>query len=182
MKFGATTLSGVMLIDLEKRGDDRGYFARTFCAEEFARHGLVTTFVQVNHSHSARRGTLRGLHFQRAPHGEDKLIRVVRGAIHDVVLDLRPSSPSYGRAEGFHLSAENGRMVYVPAGCAHGFQTLEDDTDAIYQVSHPYTPAAEGGVRWNDPAFAIDWPLPVAVITEKDASWPDVALGGKAGL
>lgn len=176
MKFETTTLTGVMQIDLEKRGDDRGYFARTFCADEFARHGLVTTFVQVNHSHSVRRGTLRGLHFQRAPHREDKLIRVVRGAIHDVVLDLRPDSPSYGRWEGFHLSAANSRMVFVPAGCAHGFQTLEDGTDAIYQVSHPFTPAAEGGARWNDPAFGIEWPLPVAVITDKDASWPNIDL------
>jgi dTDP-4-dehydrorhamnose 3,5-epimerase len=180
MKFTPTSLADATVIDLEKRGDERGFFARTFCAEEFGRAGLVTDFVQANHSHNVSAGTLRGMHFQRAPHGEVKVVRCVKGAIHDVIIDLRAGSPSYGRWEGFDLTEENGRMLYVPAGFAHGFQTLVDDTTVVYQVSHPYTPGAEGGVRWDDPAFAIAWPRAVAVISEKDAAWPDVDL--RAGV
>jgi dTDP-4-dehydrorhamnose 3,5-epimerase len=176
MKFSETTLKDAVLIAIEKRGDERGHFARTFCAEEFAAHGLATGFVQANASHNVRRGTLRGMHFQRAPHGEVKVVRCTRGAIHDVIIDLRRESPTYGRWEGFDLTEANGRMLYVPAGFAHGFQTLEDDSAVAYQVSHPYTPGAEGGVRWDDPAFGIAWPLPVAVISEKDAAWPHVDL------
>jgi dTDP-4-dehydrorhamnose 3,5-epimerase len=172
VKFSKTSLNDAVLIALEKRGDARGFFARTFCAEEFARAGLETRFVQTNHSHNAKAGTLRGMHSQKAPHGEVKLVRCVKGAIHDVIIDLREGSPSYRRWEGFDLDAGEGRMLYVPAGFAHGFQTLQDDTDVTYQVSHPYTPEAEAGVRWDDPAFGIAWPLPVSAISEKDAAWP----------
>ena len=172
MQFTKTSLADAMVIDLKKLGDERGFFARTFCAAEFAKAGLVAEFVQANHSHNVAAGTLRGMHFQRAPHGEVKLVRCVQGAIHDVIIDLRPESPTYRRWEGFDLDAETGRMLYVPAGFAHGFQTLRDETHVTYQVSHPYTPAAEGGVRWDDPAFGIAWPLPVGVISPKDAAWP----------
>jgi dTDP-4-dehydrorhamnose 3,5-epimerase len=177
MEFTKTSLAGAMLIDIRKLGDERGYFARTFCAEEFGKAGLVTDFPQANHSHNVRAGTLRGMHFQRAPHAEVKVVRCVRGALHDVIIDLRPESPTYRRWEGFELTAANGRMLYVPAGFAHGFQTLEDDTDAAYMVSHPYTPGAEGGVRFDDPAFGIAWPLPVSTISEKDAAWPYLDTG-----
>jgi dTDP-4-dehydrorhamnose 3,5-epimerase len=176
MKFTKTRLQDAVLIELEKRADARGHFARSFCAGEFAQAGLATDFVQANHSHNIRAGTLRGMHYQRAPHGEVKLVRCVRGAIWDAIIDLRPASPSYGRWEGFELSPENGRMLYVPIGFAHGFQTLRDDTDVVYQVSHAYTPGAEGGLRHDDPAFGIAWPLPVSVISEKDAAWPDADL------
>lgn len=181
MKFTQTSLRDAVVIDLERRGDARGFFARTFCTGEFAAQGLETVFVQANHSWNAQAGTLRGLHFQRAPHGEVKVVRCVKGAIHDVILDMRQGSPTYGRWEGFDLTEENGRMLYVPAGFAHGFQTLQDDTAVAYQSSHPYTPEAEGGVRWNDPAFAIAWPRPVAAISEKDAGWPDVDLAAGVG-
>jgi dTDP-4-dehydrorhamnose 3,5-epimerase len=180
--FHNTTLTDARLIELEPRGDDRGFFARTFCEREFAAQGLETRFVQANHSRNARRGTLRGMHFQRSPHGEVKVIRVVRGAILDVIVDLRRGSPSYGRWEGFELTADNGRMLYVPVGFAHGFQTLEDGTDVAYMASHPYTPGAEGGVRWNDPAFGIAWPLPVSTMSEKDAAWPDADLAAGVAI
>jgi len=176
MNFAATTLADAFVIDLSPIADDRGSFARTFCAETFAAKGLVSSFVQANHSQNVARGTLRGMHFQRQPHGEVKLVRVVRGAIVDIIIDLRQDSPSYGRWEAFELSADNRRMLYVPVGFAHGFQTLEDHTDVVYQVSHPYTPGAEGGVRWNDPAFGITWPLEVTSISPKDRGWPDVDL------
>lgn len=176
MKFSETSLKDAMLITLEKRGDERGFFARTFCAEEFRAAGLATEFVQANHSSNARKGTLRGMHFQKAPHREVKVVRCVKGAIHDVIIDLRQDSPTYGRWEGFDLTEENGHMLYVPEGFAHGFQTLVDDTHVAYQVSYPYTPGAEGGVRWDDPAFGIAWPLTPTVISPKDAAWPDVDL------
>jgi dTDP-4-dehydrorhamnose 3,5-epimerase len=174
MKFTTTRLADAVLIDLERHADARGYFARTFCAATFAEQGLVSDFVQANHSANVRAGTLRGMHYQHAPHGEVKVVRCVKGAIHDVIVDLRPESPTYRQWEGFDLTAETGRMLYVPAGFAHGFQTLEDDTHVVYQVSYPYTPGAEGGLRWDDPAFGIAWPLPVSAISEKDAAWPPV--------
>ena len=172
MKFIKTSLQDAVLIEQQRHGDSRGYFARTYCAEEFAAAGLVSSFVQANHSANVSAGTLRGMHFQHAPHGEVKVVRCVMGALHDVIIDLRPDSPTYRRWEGFDLTEENGRSLYVPAGFAHGFQTLVDDTHATYQVSYPYTPGAEGGVRWDDPAFGIAWPLPVTVMSEKDAAWP----------
>lgn len=183
MQFFETSLAGAMRIELDKRGDDRGFFARVFCAEEFAAAGLETRFVQINHSRSAGRGTIRGLHFQRPPHGEVKLMRAVRGAIFDVIVDLRAESPSFGRWEGFELSAEAGTMLYVPEGFAHGFQTLTEEVEVTYPVSAPYAPGAEGGVRWNDPALGIDWPLPAGTVSDKDAAWPDLDLasGGPLG-
>lgn len=173
MIFQETELPGAYLIEPEKRGDERGFFARAWCAREMAEHGLAAELAQANLSRSAQAGTLRGMHFQRAPHAETKLVRCTRGSLYDVIVDLRPGSPTYRRWFGAELSADNGRMLYVPEGFAHGFQTLEDDTEAYYLVSEFYTPGAEGGVRYDDPAFAIRWPRPVTVISPKDESWPD---------
>lgn len=167
-----TTLRDAKLIEIEPRGDERGSFARTMCLDEFAAAGVETRFVQQNMSVSARAGTLRGLHYQRLPHAEAKLVRCVRGAILDVIVDLRSGSPTCLRHEAFELTAENRRELFIPAGFAHGFQTLVDDIEVNYLVSAPYTPTAEGGVRYDDPLLAIEWPLPVTVITDKDANWP----------
>lgn len=176
MKFSKTSLADAVLIDLSKFEDSRGFFARTFCAEEFGKQGLVTEYLQGNYSFNVEKGTLRGMHYQKSPHGEVKLVRVVQGAIVDVIIDLRPSSPTYLKWEGFELTAANATTLYVPVGFAHGFQTLEDNTHVTYQVSHPYTPGVEGGVRYDDPAFNIKWPLPVSSISDKDAAWPYVDL------
>lgn len=173
MRFHPTDLADAVLIEIEKRGDERGFFARTFCEEEFAQAGLVTCFVQANASASRKAGTLRGLHYQVAPHAETKVIRCTRGAIFDVIVDLRPDSPSYRRWQGFELTAAEGIMLYIPEGFAHGYQTLADDTEVAYQVSAPYAPGAEAGIRYDDPAFGITWPMPVTAISEKDVSWPD---------
>lgn len=173
MEFLKTSLQDAVLIDLTKFEDSRGFFARTFCAEEFAKQGLVIQFPQSNYSYNVSKGTLRGMHYQKAPYGEVKLVRVVQGAILDVIIDLRPDSSTYLKWEGFELTAENARTLYVPVGFAHGFQTLVDQTHVTYQVSHPYTPGAEGGLRYDDPTFGINWPLPVSTISDKDASWPD---------
>ena len=173
MRFHPTDLADAVLIEIEKRGDERGFFARTFCEEEFAQAGLVTRFVPANASASRKAGTLRGLHYQVAPHAETKVIRCTRGAIFDVIVDLRPDSPSYRRWQGFELTAAEGTMLYIPEGFAHGYQTLADDTEVAYQVSAPYAPGAEAGIRYDDPAFGITWPMPVTAISEKDVSWPD---------
>ncbi len=173
MIFAETELSGAFVVDLERREDERGFFARAWCAREFADHRLSARLVQCNLSFNRLRGTLRGMHYQVPPHAEVKLIRCTRGAIHDVIVDLRPDSPTYKEWLGIELSAENGRMLYVPEGFAHGYQTLADDTETFYQVSEFYAPGAEQGVRWNDPSFRIEWPLAVSSISEKDASWPD---------
>jgi len=173
MKFHQTTLKDAILIDLERRGDDRGFFARTFCVDEFAAQGLPTEFVQQNTSYSANKGTLRGMHFQRAPHGEDKLIRCLRGAIVDIIIDLRPDSPTFQKWEAFELNDENKRQLLVPKGFGHGFQTVSDHVEVTYLVSAKYTPSAEGGVRWNDPAFGIKWPLEPTEMSDKDKTWPD---------
>lgn len=173
MKFEQTTLQDAVLITLDRRGDERGWFARTFCRDTFAAQGLETEFVQHNGSLSRTRGTLRGMHFQRGVAAEVKLLRCVTGAVIDIIIDLRPESPSYKRWEAFELSAENGRLLYVPRGFAHGFQTTTDDVEMHYLVSAPYTPQAEGGVRWNDPAFKLAWPLAPTVMSEKDRNWPD---------
>jgi len=172
MKFHQTTLKDAMLIDLERRGDDRGFFARTFCVDEFAAQGLPTEFVQQNTSYSANKGTLRGMHFQTAPHGEDKLIRCLRGAIVDIIIDLRPDSPTYKKWEAFELDDINKRQLLVPKGFGHGFQTVSDHVEVTYLVSAKYTPSAEGGVRWNDPAFGITWPLEPTDMSDKDRNWP----------
>ena len=175
MRFEPTKLSGAWLIELVPVRDQRGFFARTFCAQEYAAHGLETRFVQHSLSCSAARGTLRGMHFQRAPHGEVKVISCQKGEIWDVIIDLRPESPTYRQWQGFELSAANRRQLYVPEGFAHGFQTLCDGTEVGYLISAFYAPLAADGVRYDDPAFAIDWPLPVTNLSEKDRTWPDFA-------
>jgi dTDP-4-dehydrorhamnose 3,5-epimerase len=172
MIYTETPVRGAYLIDLERRGDDRGFFARVFCEREFGDHGLVTRFVQSNNSVSAQRGTLRGMHYQLAPKAETKLVRCIEGELFDVCLDLRPDSPTFGKSFGASLSAENRRMMYLPKGCAHGFITLADMTEALYFVDEFYAPEQERGVRWNDPRFAIEWPTAPVVISDKDAQWP----------
>ncbi|GGI05368.1 dTDP-4-dehydrorhamnose 3,5-epimerase [Egicoccus halophilus] len=181
MRFTPTEVDGVFVVDVEPHADERGSLARAYCAEELAAHGLEADVAQMNLNHSVRAGTLRGLHFQHAPHGEAKLVRCVRGAVFDVAADVRPDSPTYGRWVGVELTADNRRALFVPAGCAHGFQTLVDDTELLYTASHPYTPGAEGGVHHADPMFEIPWPLPVASVSDKDASWPHVPSADTTG-
>ena len=172
MIFTPTPIAGAYLVELEKRGDERGFFARLFCEKEFAAHGLVTHFVQVNNSLSATRGTLRGMHFQKAPHAQAKIVRATRGALLDVIVDLRADSPTFKKWDAVELSADNRRMLYVPEGIAHGYMTLTDGTEAYYHASSPWVKEAESGVRWDDPAFAIEWPFPPTVISDKDTAWP----------
>lgn len=179
MIFHKTTLLDARLIDLETRGDSRGFFARTMCRDEFDKEGMDTDYVQQNISSSAHTGTLRGMHYQRAPHAEAKLIRCVRGAIVDIIVDLRPDSPSFLKHEAFELTEENRRELYVPRGFAHGFQTLTDNVEVTYLVSASYTPYAERGLRYNDPKLSIKWPLAVTTISDKDASWPLIEDEGK---
>jgi dTDP-4-dehydrorhamnose 3,5-epimerase len=174
MKFTETSVSGAYLVEPEPRGDDRGFFARLWCQDEFAAHGLAAEFVQCNDSFSARRGTLRGLHYQIAPYAEVKLVRCVRGSVFDVLVDLRPESPTYRHWFGTELTARNRRMLYVPEGCAHGYLTLEDESEVVYPVSRPYRPEAERGIRWNDAQFGISWPEAGALtMSPKDERWPD---------
>ena len=175
MIFNPTELNDAWLIELEPRGDDRGFFARTMCREEFGRHGMATEYVQQNTSFSAHAGTLRGLHFQRPPVAEAKLFRCIRGRVVHVIVDIRADSPSYLQHQAFELSHDNRRQLYVPPGFAHGFQTLIDAAEVSYLVSAPYTPTAERGLRHDDPALGIHWPVPVTVISDKDAGWPLVA-------
>lgn len=173
MQFHASTLCDVRLIELEPVRDHRGFFARTFCVDEFAAQGLEIGYPQHSVSYSARRGALRGMHFQREPHSEVKLVRCQRGAIWDVIIDIRPQSPTYRRWEAFDLTATGPYELYIPKGFAHGFQTLTDDVEVNYLISEPYAPHAAAGIRYNDPSFGIAWPLPVFDISEKDRSWPD---------
>lgn len=173
MKFIPTELKGAHLIELERLEDERGFFARTFCRDEFAAHRLRSTFTQCNVSFNAQRGTLRGMHYQAKPHEEAKLVRCTRGAIYDVIVDLRKGSPTYKRWTAVELTADNGRMLYVPEGFAHGFQTLEDNSEVFYQMSEMYHPESARGLRWNDVAFAIRWPLPRPILSERDARFPD---------
>ena len=174
MIFTALELEGSFLVDLEQRQDDRGFFARAWCREEFAAHGLNPELVQCNLSFNHAAGTLRGMHFQREPHAEAKLIRCTRGAIVDVIVDLRRGSPTHARWLAVELSEENRSALYVPEGFAHGYQTLVDRTETLYQVSEAYAPGAEGGVRWDDPGFGIEWPpAERRIISEKDRTWPD---------
>lgn len=173
MIFHSTPLAGVFEIDLELHQDERGFFARSWCGNEFEQHCLSPRLVQCNVSFNSKRGTLRGLHLQAAPHGETKLVRVTRGAIFDVAVDLRPGSKTYLNWTGATLTADNRRALYIPEGCAHGFLTLEDETEIFYQMSEFYEPSAGHGFRWNDPAFAIDWPGEVKIISERDATYPD---------
>jgi dTDP-4-dehydrorhamnose 3,5-epimerase len=174
MIFTETELHGAYILDLERREDQRGFFARTWDIDELGERGLDTRIVQASVSFNARKGTLRGMHMQGPPHEEVKVVRATRGSVLDVIVDLRPESPTYRRWTGVELTARNGRALYVPKGFAHGFQTLEDDTETLYLISDFYVPEAERGLRWNDPAFRIEWPDPEHVIlSEKDASWPD---------
>ena len=173
MIFRETSVPGAFWIELEAHPDERGSFARTFCVREFEAHGLDPRVAQCNLSFNRRRGTLRGMHTQRAPHAEAKLVRCTRGSIYDVILDLRPGSGAHGKHVAVTLCARDGRMLYIPKGVYHGFLTLEDDTEVFYQMSEFYEPSAASGVRWNDPAFAIAWPGEVRVISARDASYPD---------
>ena len=175
MKFTDTPIVGAKLVDLELLEDERGFFARSFCAVEFAEQGLKPAVAQANVSFNHSAGTLRGMHFQVDPAEETKLIRCTRGAVWDVIVDMRPDSESYLRHFGVELTAENHRALYVPAMCAHGFQTLVDATEVTYQVGDHYRPGHERGVRHDDPAIGIEWPLEVSVITDKDRSWPPIA-------
>ena len=173
MKYTPTPLKGSYLIDLEKQSDPRGFFARLFCSEEFAKNELESKFVQVNNSHSVSTGTLRGLHYQLEPMSEVKVVRCVQGSLFDVILDLRPSSSTFGKSFGTVLSASNRQMMYVPKGFAHGFVTLEENTELIYFVSQVYSRELERGIRWNDPRFAIPWPITPTIISERDRLHPD---------
>ncbi len=173
MQFNQTPLPGAYLIDLEKRGDERGFFARLFCAQEFTLHALESRFIQANDSLSIHKGTLRGMHYQLEPMAETKLVRCLSGSLYDVILDLRPTSPTFAQSFGAVLSAENRQMMYVPKGFAHGFLTLEDRTEVIYFVSQCYSKELERGIRWNDPRFSIQWPAVPTVISERDAKHPE---------
>jgi len=175
MRFIETPLNGAWVVDLDLLGDERGWFARTFDAGEFAARGLNPAVVQCNASFNARRGTLRGMHYQAEPHGESKLVRCVRGAIFDVAVDLRGGSPTLRRWHGVELSADNRLAFYIPPGLAHGFQTLSDDAEVLYQMGNPYVPEAARGVRWDDPAFAIEWPVPDGerIVSERDRVFAD---------
>ncbi len=172
MIFTPTEIAGVVIVEAELRADERGFFARTFCAREFEAAGLRPMVAQANLSFNHRAGTLRGLHFQRPPAAEAKLVRCTRGRVYDVAVDYRPTSPTYLRHVGVVLDAEERNALYVPEGCAHGYLTLDDASEVVYQVSEFYTPGVEGGLRWDDPLLGIDWPGAVAVISEKDAAWP----------
>ena len=171
-----TPLAGAFLIEPERLADERGFFARTHCRREFAAAGLNPDIAQCSVSFNTRRGTLRGMHHQAPPFAETKLVRCTQGAIYDVILDLRPGSASFRRWTAFELTAENRRILYIPKGMAHGFQTLADATEVSYQISEFYAPGHGRGVRWNDPAFAIEWPLPDPILCERDRSYPDFAL------
>jgi dTDP-4-dehydrorhamnose 3,5-epimerase len=181
MIFSTTEIPDVYTVDLEKYSDNRGFFARGWCRDEFANRGLPDRLAQMNISFNRHKHTLRGFHYQVTPYQEDKLLRCVRGAVHDVVLDLRPNSSTFMRYTAVELSGASYRALLVPKGCANAFLTLEDETEVIYLVSERYAPAAERGVRWNDPAFRISWPATPAVISDKDRCWPDF-VDERAGL
>lgn len=173
MKFIETPLKGAFVIELEKHGDERGFFARAFCKKEFAEIGLNNEIVQINNSLSAHEGTLRGMHYQLEPKSEDKIVRCIKGALFDVILDLRKNSKTFGKWFGIELTSENRKMLYAPKGFAHGYQTLENDTEAFYMVTEFYSPELERGIRWNDPKFNIKWAKEPTHISEKDQNLPD---------
>lgn len=173
MKFVPTPIVGVVRVEAEPHADDRGLFARLHCPEEFAAAGIAFAPAQTSVSRNPTAGTLRGMHYQAAPHAETKLVRVTRGRVFDVAVDLRTDSPTYRRWTGAELSAENLVGLFIPEGIAHGFLTLEPDSDVVYQIAPAYRPGHDAGVRWNDPAFGIDWPAQPKLISERDASYPD---------
>jgi dTDP-4-dehydrorhamnose 3,5-epimerase len=175
MIFRETKLGGVFIIELRPMSDERGFFARTWCKREFTQHGLSSDLVQCSMSFNRKAGTLRGMHYQEAPHEEVKIVRCTAGAVYDVVIDLRPSSPTFRQWIAVELSAENRRMLYIPAECAHGFQTLADNTEVFYQISDFHAPECARGVRWDDPAFGIHWPQAVRTISLRDATYPGFA-------
>lgn len=176
MIFVATDLAGAFIIKPECLVDERGFFARTWCRQEFEQHGLNSRLVQCSLSYNAKKGTLRGMHYQTAPYAETKLIRCTMGAIYDVILDLRPKSVTFKQWVAMELNAENRWMLYIPEGLAHGFQTLEDNTEVFYQMSDFFHPECARGIRWNDPVFGIEWPLPASMMSERDRSYPNVTL------
>lgn len=176
MLFTETPIPGAWIIDIEPHADERGFFARTLSSEEFQRHGLRAMMIQQSISWNPYKGTLRGLHYQIPPYEEEKLVRVTRGAIFDVAVDVRHGSPAFGRWFGIELSADNRRQLYLPKGVAHGFQTTEDGTEVLYEMTVSYQPDAARGMRWDDPTLGIDWPLSVSHIAQKDQSWPLLAL------
>ena len=175
MVFTETKLSGAFIIELERREDDRGFFARAFCQNEFSDHGLKPVIAQANIGFNRRRGCLRGMHFQYPPAAETKVVRCTRGAVFDIIVDLRPESSTYLQHVSVELTADNHRAIYIPERFAHGYQTLADETETSYQVGEFYTPGAEGGLRYDDPALGLTWPLAVSEISEKDAAWPLLA-------
>jgi len=189
MKFVPTPIPGAYVIELERIEDDRGFFARSWCADEFVARGLSGQVSQCSVSGNSRRGTLRGLHYQAQPHAETKLVRCTRGVIYDVVVDLRRDSPTFSKWTGIELSGRNGLALYIPASCAHGFVTLADESDVLYMISDPYVPQAARGVRWDDEDIGIKWPLEPLVLSPRDAALPrlrdmnlaaDTSLGNKA--
>jgi dTDP-4-dehydrorhamnose 3,5-epimerase len=173
MRFTPSRIPGAWVIDIVPIHDDRGFFAMTWQPEAFRRHGIDPALAQCNLAYNHKRGTLRGMHFQNAPHAQAKIVRATRGALLDVIIDLREDSPTFKQWDAVELNADNRRMLYMPEGVAHGYITLEDDTEAQYFASSAWVPSAESGVRWNDPAFGIEWPFEPLVISPKDASWPD---------
>lgn len=173
MQFIKTKLEGVFLIKPQVFEDERGFFLESYSQKEFEKQGIDANFVQDNHSKSVKKGVLRGLHFQSPPYTQSKLLRVIKGSVYDVVLDLRKNSPTFGQWEGFTLSAENFDMLYVPKGFAHGFCTLEDDTEFLYKTDEFYVPESEGGIIWNDPDLKIDWPVENPILKERDKNWPE---------
>ncbi|HLZ74988.1 dTDP-4-dehydrorhamnose 3,5-epimerase [Phenylobacterium sp.] len=178
MRFAQTAIPGVLIVDVDAHEDERGAFARLQCPDEFAAAGQPFAPAQTSLSRNPRAGTLRGLHYQPAPHAETKLVRTVRGRMFDVALDLRSGSPTLGKWFGIELSADNARALFIPEGVAHGFLTLEADTDVLYQIAPKFEPGHEAGVRWDDPAFAIAWPLAPALISQRDATYPDYRRSG----
>ncbi|HLF26890.1 MAG TPA: dTDP-4-dehydrorhamnose 3,5-epimerase [Anaerolineae bacterium] len=182
MIFTETKLPGATIIDLQRLGDERGFFARTWCAREFEEHGLSPRLAQCGLSFNQRAGTLRGMHYQVAPRQEAKLVRCTAGAIYDVIIDLRSDSPTFKQHLAVVLTAQNHKMLYIPEGFAHGLLTLEDDTEVLYQMSEFYAPEHARGVRWNDPAFGVEWPDAVQVISERDRSYPDFGRSASSAL
>jgi dTDP-4-dehydrorhamnose 3,5-epimerase len=172
MVFTETAIRGIFIIDLERMEDERGFFARSFCREEFRARGLKTDIAQSNVSFNRRQGTLRGMHLQVAPRAEAKLVSCARGEVHDVVVDLRPDAPTYCKWIAVRMTEDDRRALYIPEGIAHGFQTLKDDTELFYQMFISYAPECQRGVRWDDPAFGIEWPIPDPIVSERDRSYP----------